>query len=93
MRLIIFALLAYVLYRLLKKYFSSSQENHLDPGRWSQRSGEEEEVVKDPQCGVYCPKREMIPLETEETVLHFCSEKCKNLYLQTHGKKETRSET
>jgi YHS domain-containing protein len=92
-RYLIFAVLAYLLYRLLRRYLFGPQDTYVDSGRWKQRSEVEEEVIKDPQCGVYCPKKEMIPLKSEGMVLHFCSEKCKNLYLQTHGKKETRSET
>jgi uncharacterized protein len=92
MKFILFIILAYLLYRLLKRYFFGPPKPPIYSRKWSQKSEEEEEMIKDPQCGIYCPKKQMIPLMIEGTLLHFCSEQCKNSYLQRHGQEETRSE-
>jgi hypothetical protein len=38
-------------------------------------------MVKDPNCGIYFPKREGIPLKKANQEHYFCSKKCRNEYL------------
>ncbi len=40
-------------------------------------------MVKDPVCNVYIPKRLAVTIDVEGETLYFCSEKCKNKYLNT----------
>ena len=91
-RFVFLAILAYVLYRLVKKYIFGSQDTYVESGRRNQQGYVEDEVIRDPHCGVYCPKREMISANVEGSILYFCSENCRNAYLQEHEQKEARSE-
>lgn len=86
-------ILIYLLYRLLKKYISGSRDATVESRKWNQQGEVEDEVIKDPHCGVYYPKRAMIPVKVEGSILYFCSENCKNAYLQEHAQKKARSET
>ncbi|MBN2720276.1 MAG: YHS domain-containing protein [Proteobacteria bacterium] len=48
-----------------------------------QRRGKElegEEMVQDPQCGVYVPKSRAIAMTRRGKQLYFCSEECKRKY-------------
>lgn len=73
-RLILFLLIAYVIYSLLKSYVVSRK---IKPRRPEQRGGDEEEMVFDPQCQSYLPKKDAISRGGK----FFCSEECANLYL------------
>ena len=37
-------------------------------------------MIKDPQCGVYFPLKDGIPLKKGNETLYFCSEKCRDEY-------------
>ena len=73
-RLILFLLIAYVIYSLLKPYVVSRKIKSRRP---PQRAGEEEEMVFDPQCQSYLPKKDAISRGDK----FFCSEECAKLYL------------
>ncbi len=73
-RLILFLLIVYVIYSLLKAYVSTRK---IKSGRPEQGLGEEEEMVFDPQCQSYLPKKDAIARGGK----FFCSEECANLYL------------
>jgi hypothetical protein len=73
LRLLVFLLLAYVVYLVIKAYLASG-------GRLRRRDTpplEGEEMVLDPQCHSYVPKREAF-LQGDR---YFCSEECARLYL------------
>jgi hypothetical protein len=42
-------------------------------------------MVKDPNCGIYFPKREGIRLQGANVDLYFCSAKCRDEYLARQG--------
>jgi YHS domain-containing protein len=44
-------------------------------------------MVKDPVCGMYMDSRLALKLEKKNLMVYFCSEKCKQNYLET-GKTE-----
>lgn len=84
MRLIVFAILVYLLYRLFKSWGTRQMTRaHRDrsPGPY----GEVDDVmVKDPQCGAYFPRRKAIRARVDGEELAFCSEQCRDKYLAEH---------
>jgi YHS domain-containing protein len=74
------ALLLFVLYifgRFIAGLIKSSNA--------AQKSGSPKDaagrMVKDPVCGMYMDARLAIKLEKRSEVVHFCSEECKNKYI------------
>ena len=45
-------------------------------------AGQVDELVQDPVCKVYVPRREAIVLRGQTESLYFCSEKCRDQYVQ-----------
>jgi len=87
-RFVIFALLCYILYRLIKSLalpsprksggpFSKPGEPFTQP-----RQVITDEMVIDPHCRVYIPKREALTAKIGGENVYFCSEECKKKYLK-----------
>ncbi|MCK5513179.1 MAG: hypothetical protein KAJ00_01665 [Deltaproteobacteria bacterium] len=80
-RFIIFAILCYVLYRVVKSLVLPSPAKPRKP--FTQAYGTiTDEMVMDPHCHVYIPKREAITVKTAGETLYFCSKECKKKYLE-----------
>ena len=79
-RLLIFAILGVVVYRVLKSLLGGAGS-----GRVSTSYGPPEQVddvmVRDPVCGTYFPKRDAVTVNAPQELLYFCSDKCRDLYL------------
>ena len=84
MRLIILAILVYLLYLFIKKFTSTKKQQSQEFGYWKNGGQVEDEMIKDPQCNTYYPKKDMIQYTLDDEVLFFCSEDCKNKYLEEH---------
>ncbi len=52
-------------------------------GHPPKRGPEGEEMVQDPQCGVYIPKSRALLANRRGKQLFFCSEECKKKYLSS----------
>jgi YHS domain-containing protein len=70
-RIIVLAVLAYILYRLVKGVFSAKTK--IDRRK---AGGVIDEMVQDPFCGTYVPKRESIRRVMEGQEYLFCSDEC-----------------
>ncbi len=85
MRLLILGVLLYLAWRAVKSWMSS---NAL--GRRAEQdlqAGQADDIMeKDPYCGVYFPKREGVRIQHEGKDLYFCSEQCRDRYLEGEGK-------
>jgi YHS domain-containing protein len=81
MRFIIFAVLCYLLYRLIRGIFLTAPKQQ---GRREPASGPAivDEMVIDPVCGVYIPKREAITAHAQGETVYFCSQECMHKYFQ-----------
>ena len=44
-----------------------------------------DEMLKDPHCGVYFPRKEGVPLKVNGDTLYFCSTRCRDAYQQEHS--------
>jgi hypothetical protein len=75
LRLIVFLFLLYLLYLLLRGYRLG--RNGKSPRPRERSAGEEEELVLDPQCQSYVPKKDAVA----RAGAFFCSEECAKLYL------------
>jgi YHS domain-containing protein len=81
MRFVFFAILCYLLYRLIKGMLLSAPKK---PGGREKTGGPAivDEMVIDPVCRVYIPKREAITARSQGENVYFCSQECMNKYFQ-----------
>ena len=79
-RLAIFVGIIYAGYRILRSVlFRALTEGRDGPAG---RSGElADEMIKDPYCQVYFPRRDGVPLQVGGQELMFCSTECRDRYL------------
>lgn len=82
MRFIIYLVLAYLAYRVLKAVIRPR-----DRISRSEDGGVIDEMVQDPQCKTYVPRRQAVERMIEGKSYHFCSDACAAKFLQ-EGKKE-----
>jgi YHS domain-containing protein len=83
MRLIIFAILAYLLYRILRGFFSSGQKL-----RNTKKNGIIDEMVKDPFCNTYIPQRDAKKKIIDGKEYFFCCEECAHKFQKDRLKEE-----
>lgn len=90
MRLIIFLVMAYFGFKVLKailkksgifKDISSSSKTSFK----TTTKKIDDVMVQDPFCKVYFPKRDGIHIKIKSEDLYFCSNTCKNSYLDKKG--------
>jgi uncharacterized protein len=74
-RLIFFGILAYLLYRIVKGVFSPKAKVHR--GR---PQGIVDEMVQDPLCKTYVPRRDSIRRVIQGEEVFFCSDECADKY-------------
>jgi uncharacterized protein len=85
-RIALVALALYVLWRACSRLLrslgmmSGQQAGPVHPG-----AHPIDELVQDPVCGVYVPRREAIELRDRGEPHYFCSEKCRDQYLRQNG--------
>ncbi|HCC53427.1 MAG TPA: hypothetical protein DEQ20_00650 [Desulfobulbaceae bacterium] len=79
-KLLIYAVFLYVIYRLLT---GSRKKKPVGSGSGGQGAGEisiHDQLVEDPVCHIYIPKRQAIVLHDTDTPVFFCSEQCRKIY-------------
>ena len=81
-RVILYALLFYLGFRLVRVLMSSVKPDDKIAGQI------DDVMIKDPVCDVYFPKREGVHLKYKGKDLYFCSSECKDKYLN-HQTKDT----
>ena len=81
-RFIILLILCYIFYRLVKGFIfpapRESRRHFTQPGGIIT-----DEMVNDPQCHVYIPKRDAYTAQVKGETLYFCSKECRKKYLNT----------
>lgn len=79
-RLAFFCLLVYIFFKVLKKLFAKPPPRRQEPGRGGpfgfSPSAAVDEMVQDPVCKVYLPKREAVSTVSEGQKVFFCSREC-----------------
>lgn len=76
MRFLIYLILAYLAYRVLKSLIRPRDQGEVSPGEVI------DEMVKCSACETYVPRREAIKENVGGTPLNFCSETCAAKYIQ-----------
>ena len=75
LRLLILGILAYLLYRVVKRVFSPSAKIQRGTDR-----GVIDEMVQDPLCKTYIPRRDSVKRIIEGEEHMFCSNQCADQY-------------
>jgi hypothetical protein len=78
-RFIILFIVGYVLYRAVKNWMDAASGRRAVSTRDVGRI--DDEMVKDPYCETYFPRREGVRLEVDGQDLLFCSAACRDRYL------------
>ena len=81
-RLLVFALLVWGLYLLIKKLTKAFFNSYI-PGQHTHDSDSEAEMIRDPQCGAYFMKQKGVKAVIEGRGVYFCSKECRDRYLET----------
>jgi YHS domain-containing protein len=90
MRLLIFLLLGYLLYRGLKKWLLTNIPTDRTEKNDHPLTDMDDVLVKDPFCRSYFPKRKGVSLEFEGEQLYFCSTECRDHFLLEQKKRKTK---
>jgi YHS domain-containing protein len=82
MRFLYFLLLFWFFYALVKLLRGSAKRRPSQPEPEKTEAGEE--MVQDPHCGTYVPRSLAMELVIDGRTYHFCSEKCRDAYRDSH---------
>ncbi len=91
MKFIIFLAVILILYYYLRKLFSPcTRGTFRSPGAGRGASGNRpppvtDELVQDPVCKAYCPKREAKSMVYKGKKYYFCSMECLDKFRKQHG--------
>jgi len=92
MRLLIFLVIIYIAYKVLKTGLKSLGifQNTQSTKTYFEDDGNEidDVMVKDPYCEVYFPKRKGVHLRNNGVDLFFCSNECKDKFVSLGLKKK-----
>jgi uncharacterized protein len=83
-RFILLILLLFILYYILLNLL----KNILRPRKIINRGSEAEELVQDPYCQTYIPKRSAVKKKIAGSMLYFCNQECLKNYLKRGEKEE-----
>jgi len=82
-KLLLLIVIVYLTYRAVKSWLL---RNLQVPGQNAPNHPKIDDVmVKDPVCGVYFPRREGVALHHKGQELIFCSEACRDRFLEENG--------
>ena len=83
LRIMIYGIIFYLIWRAIRPKTRTPEDQFRNrTGRAG--PGIEDVMIKDPVCQIYFPKREGIRLKKDGKELYFCSEKCRDTYLNSH---------
>jgi uncharacterized protein len=77
-RFILFVILLFILYYVLLYLL----KNILRSRKIMNRGSEAEELVQDPYCQTYIPKRSAVKKKIAGSMLYFCNQECLKNYLK-----------
>jgi uncharacterized protein len=82
-RIALFVLLAWWLYKGIKRFIAVRVANKPNPNKsLDPETGQEiEMMVQDPQCGTYLPSKDAVWIHHHGEDLYFCSQSCRDEYL------------
>ena len=83
-RFVITVLLIYLFYRLVRAIISPGQKITRFPRQEPGGNRVMDEMVKDPVCGVYVPKRQALTASYGGKTMYFCGPRCRERYLEAN---------
>lgn len=82
LRILLIAAAVWWLYKLVRKWLDDDGKKKAKvSGQTESPAGEVEVMVQDPFCGTYLPQSEALRSRIAGEDVHFCSEKCRQGYL------------
>jgi YHS domain-containing protein len=87
-KILVFVLVIWMLRRVLALFLGSGKR--ADRGNTAKNA--ENYMVKDPVCGMYMDSRLAVRLEKGKEPIYFCSEDCKNRFLEKASEEKSASE-
>ncbi len=85
MRLLVLLAIIYLGYRALKSWMIQSGLSQQEvSGETTQHI--DDEMIKDPVCDVYFPKKDGVHLRKDGADYHFCSTACRDKFLNLNAK-------
>ena len=79
LRLLIYIVLGIVLYRAARSWFGQSR--NLDRSGGDPPEHVDDVMIQDPVCGAYFPQSRAVVLNVDGEVFSFCSDECRDRYL------------
>jgi YHS domain-containing protein len=84
-RILIYILLIYIVYKVFRSLVTPSGSSAM---RSDEETGSFDDImIKDPVCEVYFPKKDGIYLNKNGYELYFCSEECRDKFIDLQSKK------
>ena len=80
-RFILFAITSYLGYKVVQKLFSQLFSRTI-PGPPSKPEVASDELVQDPVCKIFVPRRNALKLHKNGEDYYFCSEGCRKKFLK-----------
>lgn len=85
-RLLIYLILGIIIYRALKSLLGGTKSQQVrSSGRDHLQA--DDTMIQDPQCGTYFARRDGVALHGKGQTMYFCSETCKDKYVERQGTK------
>jgi len=84
-RVLIIIVLFYLIYRVLKSLMKPTRLNRFKRPksiRGTESDLDSEELIRDPNCGIYLPRKQGIAALIGGRVSYFCSQECKQQYIE-----------
>ena len=79
-RIIIILVLLIILFFMVRKAF----REYWGPKRGDPALPAKDVMVQDPVCKTYIPQRNSLHVRRDNQVIYFCSEQCRDRYLEDH---------
>ncbi|MBR9982850.1 MAG: hypothetical protein KFF50_17595 [Desulfatitalea sp.] len=79
LRLLIWAIAALLIYRALKSWFGGGGSRQVRTDHHPPKQVDDD-LVQDPQCGIYFARRNGVSLNVDGQEILFCSEKCRDAF-------------
>lgn len=83
LRIVILAILFFILYRLL--FGGRKKKKVTDTHSKGQKTVTQDTLVEDPVCHSYVPKRQAVQAVKDGETYYFCSDKCCKTFLEEQG--------
>jgi YHS domain-containing protein len=80
LRFLVFGLLALLIGRALRKFFSGVREGAA-PKPPAQKTAKGQVMARDPVCGTFVVPNSAFAVQGKSGIVHFCSDKCRQAYM------------